>query len=65
MTSYSHFCLYVNHFIMVILWVEHVFVPAVTIYSEQDLNKLVFPFSYVKKFPNTFKQLQNKTIDLS
>jgi len=45
--------------------VEYRFVAMVTIHSEQDLNKLVSPFTYVNKFPNTFKELQNKKIDLS
>ena len=54
-----------NCFVVVVLWVEYRFVAMVTIHSEQDLNKLVSPFTYVNKFPNTFKELQNKKIDLS
>lgn len=49
-----------NRFIVVVLWVEHLFVPVVTIYSEQDLNKLVSPFSYVNKFPMLLSNCKTK-----
>lgn len=49
-----------NYFTVVVLCVKHLFVPEVTTYSGQDLNKLLSLFIYVNKFPNTFKQLQNK-----